>query len=405
MEHEFHEEITQGEVKPDNIVCLNCMKEVPKRTVCTNCGYPLYLDETETPKTEESEGVIYEEIFGQNDSEELGEISIKSGFPRTAQGSMLINHEPVKRENAIHVVDDREESKNSKSFFSSMRKFIGIGGGLTTKEEKIAEDVDPIDLDEGNTSLVGDENEEVARQVIGMQDDETPEEVGDTLDAIRLEDVDIPVRYEAQEIPDAVENIMIPSSELTPTPIDEADPRLKKVQEGLLQSISLKLWLVNMLKEGGVDDDQFNRMFDEYEAQSSYYMKCRDEALETAGEIDSLVKRLGEAKVYLEEIKVKRAIGRVSEDEYEAKAPAFEWDIKHYQNEISKRKKKVEFMEDLTLVMPRDEIIEMKAKLENYRWAMDNLELSGDVTAETNKRIKESLERTMDFLESFKTSD
>lgn len=381
------------------------MKEVPKRTVCTNCGYPLYLDETETPKTEESGGVIYEEIFGQNDSEELGEISIKSGFPRSAQGSMLINHEPVKKENAIHLVDDREGSKNSKSFFSSMRKFIGIGGGPTTKEEKIAEDVDPVYLDEGSNSLAGDENEEVAREDIGMQDDETPEEVGDTLDAGRLEDVDIPVRYEAQEIPDAVENIMIPSSELTPTPIDEADPRLKKVQEGLLQSISLKLWLVNMLKEGGVDEDQFNRMFDEYEAQSSHYMKCREEALETAEEIDSLVKRLGETKVYLEEIKVKRAIGRVSEEEYEAKAPAFEWDIKHYQNEISERKKEVEFMEDLTLVIPRDEIIEMKAKLENYRWAMDNLELSGDVTAETHMRIKESLEGTLDFLKSFKTSN
>ncbi len=285
-----------------------------------------------------------------------------------------------------------------------MRKFIGIGGGPSSKEEKIAEDVDPVDLDEASNSLAGDENE-VAREDIEMQDDETLEEVGDILDAGRLEDVDIPVRYEAQENPDVVENIMIPSSELIPTPIDEADPRLKKVQEGLLQSISLKLWLVNMLKEGGVDEDQFNRMFDEYEAQSSHYMKCRDEALETVEEIDSLVKRLGEAKVYLEEIKMKRAIGRVSEEEYEAKAPAFEWDIKHYQSEISERKKKVEFMEDLTLVMPRNEIVEMKAKLENYRWAMDNLEMSGDVTAETNKRIKESFERTLNFLEGSKISN
>ena len=47
---------------------------------------------------------------------------------------------------------------------------------------------------------------------------------------------------------------------------------LKQLQEDILKNISLKLWLINLLLEEKVHEEQFNRMYKQYEAEYISFM-------------------------------------------------------------------------------------------------------------------------------------
>jgi hypothetical protein len=129
-------------------------------------------------------------------------------------------------------------------------------------------------------------------------------------------------------------------------------------------------------------------------------MDQREKMLGRSRDTGSVERALREARVYLEELKMRRAIGRVSDEEYGVKARALEWDIDHYEGEISRRKGEVEFLEDPTRVMPVDEVNRLKEMAERCKWAMDN---SPDrLSSETSSRVRDSLQRTIDFLETFR---
>ncbi len=186
---------------------------------------------------------------------------------------------------------------------------------------------------------------------------------------------------------------------MEPVPVFEPEPAIKDVMENLAKNISMKIRLVNLFQEGGVKAETFNRLFESYAARGEMLMNNRNDILErTRFDLDSMERELKEAKIGLEELNIRRAIGDASEDEYRAKSPGFEWDIRGYEGDIAKKKAEMAYLENLTRVMSEEEINELKGRGERGYSSIEGLVDCGVISAETGARTKVALEEALTYL-------
>ncbi|KON29530.1 hypothetical protein AC482_06220 [miscellaneous Crenarchaeota group-15 archaeon DG-45] len=186
----------------------------------------------------------------------------------------------------------------------------------------------------------------------------------------------------------------------------EVDPIVKGAMVDLMKSISLRLWLVDMLLEGRIEEDHFNRLFDANMARLKLCMGRRNELLEQARDLEPIERALNESKVALAELEMKRAIGDISEGEYRAKLPALRWDIDKHEDEIAKKKREAVLLEDLTRVMSLGKIARMREMAGSCREALRaparSLGKSCRISSETAAKVKASLKETLACLEDLR---
>jgi hypothetical protein len=384
------------EVHAEMVVCSNCQQRVPKGVYCPHCGYPQYLENPVSFKTDTRGEFDHEITTDSIDTDKNEEQMVETA-------SKDKGLEPAIQISSIEKLDSDESSGESKkdektSFFSSVRKFMGIKGSHSRADEINDNEIREIPKEE-NDLQVEKETEFPLEEVVKEEEFEIVKEVNK--DSEEFGD------FEVQEM-----NIDILDSGIVDTEVEvcedhmslyEPDPKLVEMQHGFLQSISMKLWLINMLQERGMEEEQFNKMFDNYEALFSCFSSRREKILSQLKDVSSLETSLGKAKVYFEELKMKKTIGKVTEEEYEVKTKALEWDIKYYEEEISRRNKDVEFLMDLPRVMSVEEVNKLKSMAERCRWAMDNFESSNKISSGSAIKVRESLHNTLDILEAFQT--
>jgi len=378
------------------VVCSNCQQRVPKGVYCPHCGYPQYLEKPVSFKTDTRGEFDHEITTDSIDTDKNEEQMVETA-------SKDKGLEPAIQISSIEKLDSDESSGESKkdektSFFSSVRKFMGIKGSHSRADEINDNEIREIPKEE-NDLQVEKETEFPLEEVVKEEEFEIVKEVNK--DSEEFGD------FEVQEM-----NIDILDSGIVDTEVEvcedhmslyEPDPKLVEMQHGFLQSISMKLWLINMLQERGMEEEQFNKMFDNYEALFSCFSSRREKILSQLKDVSFLETSLGKAKVYFEELKMKKTIGKVTEEEYEVKTKALEWDIKYYEEEISRRNKDVEFLMDLPRVMSVEEVNKLKSMAERCRWAMDNFESSNKISSGSAIKVRESLHNTLDILEAFQT--
>jgi hypothetical protein len=384
------------EVHAEMVVCSNCQQRVPKGVYCPHCGYPQYLEKPVSFKTDTRGEFDHEITTDSIDTDKNVEQMVETA-------SKDKGLEPAIQISSIEKLDSDESSGESKkdektSFFSSVRKFMGIKGSHSRADEINDNEIREIPKEE-NDLQVEKETEFPLEEVVKEEEFEIVKEVNK--DSEEFGD------FEVQEM-----NIDILDSGIVDTEVEvcedhmslyEPDPKLVEMQHGFLQSISMKLWLINMLQERGMEEEQFNKMFDNYEALFSCFSSRREKILSQLKDVSFLETSLGKSKVYFEELKMKKTIGKVTEEEYEVKTKALEWDIKYYEEEISRRNKDVEFLMDLPRVMSVEEVNKLKSMAERCRWAMDNFESSNKISSGSAIKVRESLHNTLDILEAFQT--
>lgn len=190
----------------------------------------------------------------------------------------------------------------------------------------------------------------------------------------------------------------------------DAFEQVQELTKNLMNSIFLKLWSVDLLKEGAIEEKQFERLFGDYQARSVQCIGQRKmlltrysrEYIAKGRNLEPVEKALNEAKVKLRELETRRAIGDLHEGEYEAKVATFRWEIQFYEEDIKGRKKEMTFIESLTQVEPTAEIEEMKKKVEDAQAAMDDLLGKTAIGPETAAKVKVSLEETRAFLDNLR---
>jgi hypothetical protein len=179
----------------------------------------------------------------------------------------------------------------------------------------------------------------------------------------------------------------------------DLDPKVdSNVRENMLnlaKSIDLKNWLVKQLLNSEIEEEQFNKLFENYETRYHQCMIRRNQLLENAQNINPLQKNFKEAKLSLSEIEKKKIIGDISNEEYNLKAPVYKWDMDNYEREIEKRKSEILVLKDLTHVMTEENINEITNSVETSLEAVDDYNKSGNITSETATIVKNSLENML----------
>ena len=177
----------------------------------------------------------------------------------------------------------------------------------------------------------------------------------------------------------------------------EMDTEITDLTKELMNSISLQLWSMNLLREGGVDEGHFSRIFQGYKDRFERCVAHRNEMLQEARDMAPLEKKINEAKVQLGELEVRRSLGDLHEGEYDAMAPALRWTIDHHEDQVANRKGEIALLTNLHQLMPAEYIVETKEMAEMTHEAMEGSGLE-DVGPKTVSRIRASLKEILAFL-------
>ena len=350
------------------LLCPNCKEEVPKTLYCLNCGYPLYKIEVESEPVVEDTPEPVVTVEPEIIQEEIVEIMPEPPAP-VMEEYVEIVPEPIVE---------------------------------APIEEDVYVFVDPVEQPEAIEPEVEDiiDHEPVVEPMV----EEAPKPVIELVveEVIEFEPVVEPVVEVVPEAP-VEEEVMIaeePEVEAEPevvaVPEYEPDPVIKEVMGNLAKNISMKIKLVDLLRTGGVKSEIFGKLFDSYMARGELLMNSRSEMLERVRyDLGSMEGALHEAKEGLEELDIRQAIEDVSEEEYAAKAPGFQWDIGQYKDEVGKKQAEIYYLEDIKRVMSSDGIVELIGLGEGCSEDLDELIESEGIDGDTAARIRVSLEEAL----------
>jgi hypothetical protein len=387
----------QTELQTEVVLCPNCREEVPKTLYCLNCGYPLYKMNLDSPKHEEDVRVEVEsEPFSLESLTKLAE----SAETTTDKEEITVAPAIEETEAELEYDDIEEPVETVEPLLPEVTEEKVEFEELETFEDE-EEVIEPEDeIIEPTTEIVEVTDEEVAdEETVSMEVEEVteaPEATEEITDDITFVEPIAEVMVDTVYKPEVQ-----PIFETVVVPLFEPEPVIKEVMENLAKNISTKIKLVNLLREGGVKTETFNRLFESYVARGELLMNSRNEMLERVRfDIESMERALNEAKIGLEELKIRKAIGDASEEEYRAKSPGFEWDIKQYEDEVARKRAEIKYLEDLTQVMNAEEIEELKLTGESSCEAVDGLSDAGKISSETATRVKVALEEDLAYLKA-----
>lgn len=389
----------QRDMQVEVILCPNCEEEVPKTLYCLNCGYPLYKveEEQEQVEIEEAKAITIEETPEQIEPEPTIEWETEPEVSPIAEeiveapSESTIDEVEIEEEPETVSVEEAEEPEETVELAESVEALEEMEvEALKVQEPEILEEdqgvseIEVVVVEEEPSEI----HEEEPMESIEGAAVEIAEEIVEAKEVEFVEEVEEePVSEEpSEEVPEA-------TVELKP------DPITTMVMENLLKNISLKVRLVNLLTESDVKETTFTRLFESYAARGDRWMNRRNEMLERCRyNLDAMEKRLSESRTGLEELEIRKAIDDATEEEYQAKAPAFEWDIQVLDGELRSRKGEIAYLEDLTTVMTAEEIQKLTEMAENCYEAFDGLEEAEKVSSETAERVKASLREALDCL-------
>ena len=377
----------QRDIQTEVVLCPNCDEEVPKTLYCLNCGYPLYKLELEQAEPEVSEAIKVEETPELVEPELTREpyveeeVSPMAEITETTVESVL-DVAKLEEEPEITPVDEPEEPA----------EVVELVEAVTVQGEVEAEVVQiqgPEDIEEDYG---------VEAEVTAIE-----EEPSESVEEAVVEVVEEITEAETEAVEEIPEETIIEEAleeQVHETLVDfEPDPIVTSVMEHLAKNISIRIKLVNLLRKGDVKEVTFNRLFESYAAQGERWMNRRNEMLErNRYDLDAMEKAFTEARNGLEELEIKKLIGDASEEEYLAKAKAYDWDISLLDKELQRRKCEIAYLEDLTRVMPAEEVQGLKEMTESCYDALDDLDESGRISSETVMRVKEAMEEALAYL-------
>jgi len=208
------------------------------------------------------------------------------------------------------------------------------------------------------------------------------------------ETVDTPDRDEGED--------EAPATEQKPDEADqgfEPDEALLSLMRNLANSINMKLWSIGQLLDERISEQNFERLHESYDARWRQLMDQRNERLSLAKELDSLEEGVERAYINLGELEVRKTLNDLFEGEYEAKAPAYEWEISHCKSQLEKRRGEIAFLEKISNVVPSDEFATMAERAREYLERMRNSEGLMELINSTYSRLKTSMEEIVALLD------
>ena len=402
----------QTGLQAEALLCPNCKEEVPKTLYCLNCGYPLYKIEVESePAVEEDAPEPVAIVEAEPVEEEAVEVAPEPQViiePEVVQEEIVaITPEPqahiepeVVQEEIVEIAPEPPapivvvEEEVVKTALEPV---------AVVEAEPVEEDVvvlvDSVEEFEVPVEVVAEPEvvEPVVEEIIDFELAIEPvADVNAEVEAPVAEAILVAEEPEPVEAEEVLEPVVEVEPEVVAVPEYEPDPVIREVMGNLAKNISMKIKLVDLLRTGGVKSEIFRKLFDSYLARGELLMNSRSEMLERVRyDLGSMEGALHEAREGLEELDIRRAIEDVSEEEYAAKAPGFQWDIGQYKDEVGKKQAEIYYLEDITRVMSSEEIGELVGLGEGCFEVLDELTESEGIEGDTAARIRVSLEEAL----------
>jgi len=376
----------QTGLQAEVLFCPNCREEVPKTLYCLNCGYPLYKIESDQIDTETPIEEVEEEVTVEIVPEPV-----------------IVN--PVADEVTIIVDDDEDETEETPPAVEEVVEKFEPAEEEPLVDTIVEESVpiptleDAIVVSENNVTSIVEivENEIQETTIVEAAEEPVLEEpIPETVEV--TETVEIATEEPEEEPEPVVLEAVEAVEEEQPF---EPEPIIVEVMTNFAKNISMKIRLVNLLKEGGVKTEIFAKLYDSYVARGELLMNSRTEMLERVRYDLGLMERaLNEAKEGLEELDIRKTINDISGEEYAAKAPGYEWDISQYKDEVGKKKAEIAYLDDITKMFLADEVNELVELGDNCYSSIDELVDDEKITTEMATRVKVTLEESLSCLRS-----
>ncbi len=394
----------QTGLQAEALLCPNCKEEVPKTLYCLNCGYPLYKIEVESEPTVEEDApepvaVVEAEVV----EEEVVEVAPEPQIilePEVAQEENVeIAPEPMAPIETVVIQEEIGEiAPETMAPIEAEEEVVEIvlEPIAVVEAEPVEEDVVVLVDSVEEIVAIPEVDEPVVEEIIEFEPAIEPmSDVSAEVEA-PVEAIVVVEEPEAVEVEEVWEPVVEVEPEVVAVPEYEPDPVIREVMGNLAKNISMKIRLVDLLRSGGVKSEIFSKLFDSYLARGELLMNSRSEMLERVRyDLGSMDGALYEAKEGLEELDIRRAIDDVSEDEYAAKAPGFQWDIGQYKDEVGKKRADIYYLEDIKRVMSSGEIGELVRIGEGCFEALDELAESEGIDGDSAARIRVSLEEAL----------
>jgi hypothetical protein len=355
--------------------CPNCKEDVPKTLYCLNCGFPLYKEEqpkeeakveTEAkPESDPLKPTDEDAVIIVDDEEE--EMKLEPKAETSAEPEVKMEVAPVE---AITTPPEPEvkEQETAPTL-------------LPEVSEKIDEPAPVVVMEEAPSPIVEAATPEPVKVVTPTDPASTPVEESKPVEAPKevLSTGSEPTEIEAVEVAEEYHapNTFVP------------DPLTKDLMENLVKSISLKIKLVKLYRDGVVKEETFIKLFEGYAAEGKIWYSRREELLKKlSAEIEEMEEAYATASEALELLEVRKSIGEASTGEYEVKAPAYRWDIGNFETVIGEKKNRIAYLENVSIAITDAELQELK-KLASIQYnTLESLQLSKD---EVLAQIKDSL--------------
>jgi len=376
----------QTGLQAEVLFCPNCREEVPKTLYCLNCGYPLYKIEsdqmdTETPVDETEEEVVVEaipELIIANPVADEVTIIVDDEEKDTEETTPAI-------EEVVEEIEPTEEVPLVDTIVEESVPIPTVDESVETEETNVIPEVEIVEDETPETTIVEIVEEPVLEEAV-LETVEVTETIETPIE--EPEEVTEPVALEVVEVVEEEEPF-------------EPEPIIMEVMTNFAKNISMKIRLVNLLKEDGVKTEIFAKLYDSYVARGELLMNSRTEMLERVRyDLGSMERALNEAKEGLEELDIRKTINDISGEEYAAKAPGYEWDIAQYKDEVGKKKAEITYLDDITKMFSVDEINELVELGDSCYSSLDELVDDEKITIEMATRVKVTLEESLSCLRS-----
>lgn len=358
-------------------ICPRCHESVPRTLYCLNCGYPLYRERRdEAPKVGRDEVQVTSSPEPESQAERA---DIRTPEPLVVKPEEI--QEKMEEGEANVVEEFVAETTQDKTF-----EVVSVTSTNEIAEEK------PETSDIITAELVEPCKDELV---------EAPTEVLEEEEKLTMELLEEePIELEAVKEEGGAGEGAVEALEVAVQPSKPAvDPIILEVMDNLARNISLKVKLVELTMKEDIREDIVKRLLENYTAKGELWINKRNEILERGRyEISTLEKAIEDARAGLEELDIRRAIGDASDDEYLAKAPAYEWDINHLNEKLTRKRLEISHLESLKNFMSVEDFESLKEIASSCHHGVDELAAKGRLSPELVAEIKSILEETLELL-------
>ena len=175
---------------------------------------------------------------------------------------------------------------------------------------------------------------------------------------------------------------------------------VEELMERLRDHYIWRLRLCGILCDGGVSEEVFKRLYDEY---STRIRELQDERERLSSrlreELEERRRRLEEAKRRLEELNVRAAVGQIPMMEVEEKTPRLRREIEELEEETSRLEAELSRLRNIMSGVKPKELSNLEEIARRSIAALDRLVREGRLNREMAERVREELRETLRLLE------